>query len=136
MRLPISKSVRLLVAQRADFRCEYCLLREEDSFLSFEIDHIVSVKHGDGNEPENLAYACPHCNTNKGSDLVTVVDSYDDLVRLYNPRTQVWNHHFRALDGEIIAETRIGQATINLLRMNQPDRLIIRRLLAQAERYP
>jgi len=112
------------------------LLREEDSFLAFEIDHIVSVKHGGGNEVENLAYACPHCNASKGSDLVTILDGYDDLVSLYNPRSQEWNQHFRSLDGEVIAETRVGQATIKLLRINHPDRLIIRRLLAQVERYP
>ena len=125
-----------MVAQRAGFRCEYCLLREEDSFLAFEVDHIVGVKHGGGNEPENLAYACSHCNANKGSDLGTVLDSYDDFVGLFNPRKHAWLHHFRAQDGEIIAETRVGLATVKLLRVNHPDRLIIRRLLSQAGRYP
>ena len=77
MREQVSKKVRQQVAGRADFRCEYCRIKEEDSFLSFQIDHIVSKKHGGGDEIENLAYACPHCNQNKGADLTTFIGSYE-----------------------------------------------------------
>lgn len=38
----ISKSTRLEVAKRANHRCEYCHLHEEDMFLSFELDHIIA----------------------------------------------------------------------------------------------
>ncbi len=54
----ISVKTRQLVAQRAEFRCEYCLIHEEDTFFGCEIDHIISKKHGGSNELENLAYAC------------------------------------------------------------------------------
>ena len=130
------KAVRALVAERAAYRCQYCRLHQDDAFLTFEIDHVVSLKHGGGNELENLALACPHCNNNKGSDLTTFLTSYDDIATLFNPRTQRWQDHFYTVEGEILAITRTGQATIKLLRLNQPDRLIIRRLLAQAGRYP
>jgi hypothetical protein len=108
MRRSISAKARRLVAKRANYRCEYCQLHEDDLFLSFEIDHVVSVKHGGGNEFENLAYACPHCNNHKGSDLTTFLDSYDDIVILFNPRIHEWNRHFESNKGQIVAKTRIG----------------------------
>lgn len=48
MRKTTSAKIRRFVAQRADYRCEYCRFREDDLFLSFEVDHIISVKHGGG----------------------------------------------------------------------------------------
>lgn len=101
MRRTIPERIRLLVASRAQNRCEYCRLHQEDMFIAFEIDHIVSLKHGGGNEYDNLAYACPHCNQHKGSDLTTFLESYDDIVVLYNPRKHDWSEHFEAIDGEI-----------------------------------
>jgi hypothetical protein len=136
MRQAIPAKVRELMAKRAEHRCEYCRFHEDDLFFSFEVDHIVSVKHGGGNEPENLAFPCPHCNNHKGSDLTTILDDYDDIVRLFNPRIHDWVAHFQAIDGEIVSLTRIGQATIKLLRFNQADLVILRQLLTQAGRYP
>ena len=81
-----NERIRTQIAQRAKNRCEYCKIHEDDMFIGFEIDHIIANKHGGGDEMENLAYACPHCNQHKGSDLVTFIDSYDDIVMLYNPR--------------------------------------------------
>lgn len=136
MRTTISAAIRKLVARRAGNRCEYCQFHEDDLFFSFEVDHVVSLKHGGGNEPENLAFACPHCNNHKGSDLTTFLDDYDDIVRLFNPRTHEWSTHFQAIDGEIVPLTRIGQATVKILRFNQADLVMLRRLLMQAGRYP
>ncbi|MBI1224423.1 MAG: HNH endonuclease [Bacteroidetes bacterium] len=132
----VSLTLRRLVVQRAGSRCEYCRMHEDDSFLPFEIDHIISVKHGGGNEPENLAYACPHCNQHKSSDMVTFLKSYKDIATIFNPREDEWNLHFGLDDGEIIAKTRIAEATIKLLKLNAPDRIILRRLLMETNRYP
>ncbi|MBD2757067.1 HNH endonuclease [Spirosoma validum] len=135
MKRSVSAKTRRLVAERANYRCEYCQLHEDDLFLSFEIDHVISVKHGGGNELANLAYACPHCNNHKGSDLTTFLDSYDDIVILFNPRIHKWNEHFSSDKGQLIAKTRIGQASIKLLRLNEPDLIILRQLLTQVGRY-
>lgn len=135
MRRTISAKNRRFLAQRANHRCEYCRIHEDDLFLAFEIDHIISVKHGGGNELGNLAYACPHCNHHKGSDLTTFLDSYDDIVILFNPRVHEWSTHFEAHNGEILPKTRIGQATVKVLKVNEPDLLILRQLLTQIGRY-
>lgn len=132
----IPTSIRLLAAKRADFRCEYCRMHENDSFLPFEIDHVISIKHGGGNEPENLAYCCPHCNQNKGSDLTTFLKSYKDIVTIFNPREEEWQAHFDVEEGEILAKTRVAEATIKLLKLNEPERIILRRLLMENGRFP
>ncbi len=136
MRKHFSENTRLKVARRASFCCEYCQIHQDDMFIAFEIDHIISLKHGGGNEFDNLAYACPHCNQHKGSDLTTFLNDYDDIVALFNPRKATWSDHFETLDGEILAKSRIGQATLKLLKFNEPDLLILRRLLTQSGRYP
>ena len=113
----IPEKTRRFVARRAGFCCEYCRLHEDDLFVAFEIDHIIATKHGGGNELDNLAYACPHCNQHKGSDLTTFLDAYDDIVLLFNPRKHKWSEHFEAINGEIIAKSRIGQASIKIFRL-------------------
>lgn len=105
-------------------------------FLSFELDHIIAQKHGGTDEIENLAYACAHCNQHKGSDLVTVLETFDEYVPIFNPRIHTWEEHFLVNEGEILHKSRIGQATVKLLRFNEPDLLILRKLLQKLGRYP
>jgi 5-methylcytosine-specific restriction endonuclease McrA len=64
----IHEELRRMVARRADQLCEYCLLHEDDGLLDFQVDHIISRKHGGAAELGNLAFACPFCNRQKGSD--------------------------------------------------------------------
>ncbi len=66
---PISAELRRLVGTRARRCCEYCRIAEDDSFLGCEVDHVVSRKHGGGDEDTNLALACVICNRHKGTDL-------------------------------------------------------------------
>lgn len=133
--LPLSE-LRQQVADRAEHRCEYCLMKEADSFLTFHLDHIISRKHGGEDTLDNLAYACPHCNQHKGTDLATIIEHTDDLVRLFHPRKDSWEDHFSVEGGEIIGETRIGTGTSKLLQFNEYNRLLLRNLLAEAGRYP
>jgi len=65
----VSESLRRFVAERAAFRCEYCLLHESDSYSPHQIDHIISRKHGGQSDADTLAYACLRCNAWKGSDV-------------------------------------------------------------------
>ncbi len=136
MRKAIPLKLQKKVRARANEKCEYCLLHQSFGFLTFHIEHIVSLKHGGGNEFENLALACPHCNSNKGTDLATFLGSYQNIIPLFNPRLQNWKEHFQTENGEIIGLTPIGQATIKLLCVNEPDRLILRRILAEEGMYP
>jgi hypothetical protein len=131
----ISEKLRLDIALFANFRCEYCRVHEDDLFFSFQIDHIISIKHGGETELSNLAYSCSMCNQNKGSNLGTYLPDSKRLVRLFHPRKDHWNTHFEVEDGVIVGKTRIGLATIKILELNNPDRIILRKELILDGRY-
>ena len=97
----IPGELRSAVAQRADGRCEYCLIREQDAGFPHQIDHIVSRKHGGPSTSENLALACVLCNRYKGTDIASIDSPTGELARLFNPRQDRWIDHF-SLDGATI----------------------------------
>ena len=132
----VNEAARRLVAARAYRVCEYCLVHEEDAYHGCEVDHILSIKHGGLTVPENLAYACFHCNRHKGTDLGSVSVRTGVLVRFYNPRIDRWNEHFYWSEGRIEPLTEIGEVTGRLLELNHPERVAFRNFLADAGRYP
>jgi hypothetical protein len=95
---------------------------EGDTYVGFQIDHIISEKHGGPTTAENLALACLFCNVNKGSD----IGSRDDkgaFVRLYNPRMDPWADHFAFRGAIIEGLTAVGTVTARLLRFNEEARI-------------
>lgn len=118
--------VRQLVAERADYRCEYCLIREADSFLAFQIDHIIALKHRGPSKLDNLAYCCALCNMRKGSDVASFDEESGRVVPLYHPRRDQWSDHFRLEGGQIHPLTDIGQVTVTLLQLNRSELIVER----------
>lgn len=55
----------------------------------------------------------------------------DELTPLFNPRTERWVDHFRWRGAELEGKTATGRATIDVLRINDPERIEHRRLLAR-----
>jgi HNH endonuclease len=133
MRLPVSSKIRKAVEQRANYKCEYCCIHQDDMFLSFELDHVIPLKHRGTNDFENLALACPHCNQHKGSDFATL--SGEEIVRLFNPRTDRWSDHFVGINGEIVSKSKIGEASVRVFRFNEPDLIILRQALIELGHY-
>ena len=132
----VAAGLRAEVAHRADRRCEYCLIHEDDTFFGCEIDHIVSMKHSGPTLAMNLAYACSFCNRNKGSDIASVSGVAGELVRFFNPRIDLWSEHFR-LEGSLIEPlTSIGEATARILKFNESERVLERETLIAIGRYP
>lgn len=125
----ISSKVRSTVAARADNICEYCKIHVSDSFFSFEIDHLISIKHGGSTLLENLAYACFPCNNNKGSDIGSVLLPDRTFIRFFDPRNDIWDEHFEIDNGLILPKTKIGEVTVRMLKLNDVDRVLERRLL-------
>jgi|SRR6185312_2399679 len=130
----IREQLKLQIADRAHFRCEYCLLPDAVSFYNFHVDHIRSLKHGGASDISNLAYCCPDCNYCKGSDIGNVGTS-GELVRFFNPRMDIWGEHFELINGLIVGKTAIGKVTEEILKFNEPDRLVFRRQLIQLNQY-
>jgi hypothetical protein len=131
----VSDPVRLLVRNRAELLCEYCLIHEDDCLFIFQIDHIISVKHGGGDGLENLALACIFCNRQKGTDVGTLLHS-GSFTRFFNPRTDSWAAHFRLAAAIIEPISAVGEATVRILRFNDPERVAEREELVAQGRYP
>ena len=130
----ISQVYRRQVWQRAQGCCEYCLIHEDDTNISHEIDHIIAEKHGGFTTLNNLACACFLCNKNKGSDLASL-SLAGDLTRFFNPRTDSWAEHFQIIGELIIPRTAIGEATERILAFNTPERCEERWGLQVLNRY-
>ncbi|HSN78690.1 MAG TPA: HNH endonuclease [Anaerolineae bacterium] len=128
----ISAALRQQVFERANGRCEYCLLPENVALVPHQVDHIVALKHSGSTEPDNLALSCTLCNKHKGSDLASLDPETDTVVPLFNPRQDEWPEHFVIEEGLIIPLTPIGRVTVRLLQFNTPPRVEERRLLLLA----
>ncbi len=136
MRVKISNILKKLVINRAGNRCEYCRIPELLANYDFHIEHVVSIQHGGASSPDNLAFCCSFCNWKKGTNLATLLPPSDELVRLFNPRTQNWFEHFVNDGGTILPKTKTGEATIKLLEFNLLERVEIRQTLSIAGFYP
>lgn len=128
--------IRLAVAIRADYLCEYCLIGEDDTFFGCQIDHIISRKHGGETAPDNLAYACAFCNRHKGSDLGSLSEKSGALARFFNPRKDRWAGHFKLQGFSIMPLTEIGEVTARILQFNNSERILERQELNKVSRYP
>jgi hypothetical protein len=126
---------RKAVFERARHRCEYCLLPASESTLPHEFDHVRARKHRGQTTLENTCVACARCNGSKGTDATAYDPETDELVRVFNPRADVWDEHFQ-WDGAVLhGKTAIGRTTIALLQINEPARVTHRRLLMAANLY-
>ncbi len=132
----LSLELRNLVARRADYLCEYCLISETVRSTSHQFDHIISIKHGGNTSAENLAYACLYCNLNKGTDLGSISRQSGELTRFFNPRTDKWSDHFFLRDARIEPLTNLGEVTVRILKLNDQDRILERQLLIYVNQYP
>jgi HNH endonuclease len=117
------------VWQRAAERCEYCQLPAAFHSAPFQIDHIIARQHGGEGELENLALACIHCNRFKGPNVAGIDPDSGEIVRLFHPRRDRWAEHFVWDGPELKALTRIGQATILVLLINDPEVVAVRKQL-------
>jgi len=132
----ISAALRRQVERRAGFLCEYCLIHAADTYVGCQVDHIISEKHGGPTTSANLALACSCCNRQKGSDVGSLDKAGGKFIRLFHPRTDSWSEHFRLVGVRITWRTTIGEATVRLLKFNDPMRIAERTLLKRHGKYP
>lgn len=126
------------VAQRAAHCCEYCQAPEAIFNFPFEVEHIVAPGRGGNGDESNLALSCRSCNLYK-SDYIEALDPLTETtVRLFNPRQNRWEEHFRVdqRSGTLIGVTAIGRATVERLQMNKPTQLAARRQWMRLKLFP
>lgn len=127
----ISSRIRQEVFKRATYKCEYCLYPEEFGLHSFEIDHILSRKHGGETILQNLALACLECNRHKGTDIASYDDLTGNLTAFFNPRTQIWTEHFQMQDAEVVGLTPEARVIVKILQLNSEERIEQRQILIE-----
>lgn len=119
--------LRRSVRERANNLCEYCQRQQETSpLIRLQIEHIRPIKHGGGDEFENLALACAECNLKKSSDLAGIDPATNSLTPLFHPRNDVWPEHFEWQGLRIIGRTPVGRTTVRVLNLNSAARLQVR----------
>ena len=123
----MDEALREFVRQRAGERCEYCLLPQSAArFFTFHVEHIRAKQHGGLVVESNLAFACPDCNAHKGPNLTSIDSLTDTIAFIFNPRTEAWEDHFVRQQAVILGVTAVGRATVELLNMNEAERVEMR----------
>lgn len=125
----MDEATRQLVRSRAGDRCEYCRAPQSAFLPRFHVEHIRAQSHDGGDDPSNLCLACPRCNRLKGPNPSSFDPETEELTRLFNPRTDAWGEHFAWRGEWLYGQTAVARATIALLRMNDEERLMVRRAL-------
>lgn len=122
--MTVSNEQKRLIRQQAGNCCEYCRLAQAGRLARFHVDHIIAIKHGGNNMDDNLCLACPECNTHKGSNIAALDPLTGNVTRLYHPRQQKWDDHFRVnTEATLAGLTPEGRATILVLRINHEERV-------------
>lgn len=132
----MAKVRRRLVKLRSQNRCEYCQLDQAYSILPHQIDHVRATKHHGSNTMENTCFSCAHCNASKGSNVAGYDPETSLLTPLFNPRNDVWTDHFRWQGGILVGLTSVGRATIDVLRINDPNCVEQRQALIETGLFP
>lgn len=128
----ISTALRRLVTERAEHRCEYCLLPEHAALHKHEPDHILPFQHGGETDAENLALACMRCNRYKGPNVGSFDPETGKLVPFFHPRKQLWSEHFVLHQGIIHPLTPEARVTVKIFRINNEERISERQALISA----
>jgi len=134
----MNEAIRSSVRDRAPDCCEYCRAQARFSYDPFSVEHIIPISKGGIDDLENLAWSCIGCNNFK----FTAISAFDlvttQMTPLFNPRTDIWNDHFRwsADFSEIIGLTPIGRATLVRLQLNRPGLVNLRGVLKAAGKHP
>ena len=85
---------------------------------------------------DNLALACFACNNHKGTNLSGLDPQTGELTRLFHPRRDEWNEHFRWDRAWLVGRTAIGRATVEVLAINLPHRWELRAALLEEGVFP
>lgn len=129
-------TTREFVRRRANGRCEYCHLPQAAApYYSFHVEHIVARQHQGTDDESNLALACPDCNAKKGPNIATVSPDTGLVIELFHPRRYNWDDHFSLIGAEIIGISEIGRATVQLLDINEEERVAVRALLLEERAF-
>jgi hypothetical protein len=79
--------------------------------------------------------ACPDCNAKKGPNIATLSPGTGKVIELFHPRRHNWDDHFALIGSEIIGISEIGRATVQLLDINEEERVAVRAQLIEERAF-
>lgn len=129
-------SLRRFVWKRAKETCEYCGVSQQFDDLRFEIDHIVAIKHHGATDAGNLALSCYYCNAYKGPNIAGLDPDAQKVSPLFHPRRDKWSEHFQWNHAKLAGLTAVGRTTVDILRINLPERVALRIALIEEGVFP
>jgi hypothetical protein len=97
-------------------------------FFRLQMEHIIARQHDGVSDETNLALGCQHCNLHKGTNLAGLDPESGLITRLFNPRSDNWEKHFRVVGTLLLGLTPIGRTTVRVLNMNSDAQQELREL--------
>jgi hypothetical protein len=131
-----SHQIAAAVELRARSRCEYCRMHQSLQGATFHVEHIFPSSKGGASTLENLAWCCPSCNLHKSDRIDSMDPQSSETVPLFHPRQSIWSAHFKWVGYQLVGQTPVGRATIAVLNLNSPRRLLIRRAEERFSLFP
>ena len=134
----VTKKLRRIVAEAAQYRCGFCLSSELVMGVLMEVEHILPESKGGQTIEENLWLACRHCNGSKGDRIAARDPVTKKMVRLFHPRRDRWTDHFRWIDEgrRIKGLSATGRATVKALQLNRDFLVAARAIWICAGAHP
>ena len=88
--------------------------------MPLHLEHIIPLAKGGTSVEENLWMACALCNGHKATKTEGLDAESDDVVSLFNPRTQKWADHFQWVENGLLIDGRtpVGRVTVDALHLN------------------
>jgi hypothetical protein len=134
----IPQARRARVRRAAGDRCGYCHSPQRLVLAQLEIEHLRPRALGGSDDEANLWLSCGLCNRYKGPYIDGLDPVTQEVVPLYNPRSQSWGEHFAWSDDgtRIDRTTPTGRATVDVLRLNNALAVEVRRNWVLAGWHP
>ena len=128
--------LRHIITLRANYRCEYCQLSQKGQEATFHVDHIIPMASGGETIGDNLALACVSCSLRKGAKEFVIDEITKTTVRIFHPRKDAWEDHFKWRGFLVKGITEKGRATVKILNLNRDLILEIRKEEFLLKRHP
>ncbi len=134
----ISAVLRARIRRKFYDACAYCRSPEQLMGVIFEIDHIIPLAEGGKTQEENLCLCCPTCNRYKAANIAAIDPLTQKLCSLFHSVLDHWDDHFYWSNdfSLLLGKTETGRATIDLLRMNRPILVELRKYWKELGKHP
>jgi len=126
------------VLRKFKWRCAYCQVPAIYLPRGLEKEHILPRSAGGSDTAKNICPACSNCSGHKADKVFSIDPQSGKKIALFNPRKQRWQEHFgwEQTGVKILGLTPTGRATVVALKMNLPEIILWRMIIARLGGYP